>query len=235
MRKIIPPWDFGSLRLEAVLADTPELQDLCFRLRYFTFCEPQHPGDKVRFRPEDNPGERETDEYDQYSYHILINAVENGVSRPVGTFRLIRCEEGFFMEHENFSGTPFEMPAEHLGVPVLPEKTLEAGRWSGHALDLPGRTDKALISMMLAKSALALSKQLGRTQWICGIDHISATRLRMLGWPLDRLIPGVHDYYGDEAEVCIIPLGNYDMPCARTTTSPAPARFLKPTGTNDRK
>lgn len=220
MDPIVAPWEFPGARFEVMLATTREQLEKCFRLRFKTFCAPDTPGDRVRFPPENYPDGLETDEYDNHALHLLGEMVTAAGRVPVATFRLIKCELGYFMEGKEFGGVTFVLPNTHEGHPVRPETTFEASRWAGHAYTLPDGT-RVLVSMLLAEAALALSAAVGRTHWICGIDHVAVKNLRRDGWPMHQVIPGVFEYYNDLSEVCIIPLiGGSKFYCRRTTPVP---------------
>lgn len=67
---------------QVVRADTDDLQEWCFRLRYQVYCV------ENQFEPiGENPGERETDLYDPQSVHSLL--VHQPTGAVVGTTRLI--------------------------------------------------------------------------------------------------------------------------------------------------
>jgi len=67
---------------EIIRADTPELRDLAYLLRYQVYAH-EHGFEK----PEDHQGNREKDEYDERSLHILLRHRRSGV--VVGTARLV--------------------------------------------------------------------------------------------------------------------------------------------------
>ena len=67
---------------EIIRADTPELRDLAYLLRYQVYAH-EHGFEK----PEDHSGDREKDEYDERSLHILLRHRRSGVI--VGTARLV--------------------------------------------------------------------------------------------------------------------------------------------------
>ena len=67
---------------EIIQADTPELRDLAYILRYQVYVH-EHGFE----RPEDHADEREKDEYDEASLHILLRHRRTGI--VVGTARLV--------------------------------------------------------------------------------------------------------------------------------------------------
>ena len=70
---------------EIIRADTAELRELAYLLRYQVYVH-EHGFEK----PEDHPGEREIDEYDARSLHILLRHRRSGI--VVGTARLVLPE-----------------------------------------------------------------------------------------------------------------------------------------------
>jgi N-acyl amino acid synthase of PEP-CTERM/exosortase system len=67
---------------EIIRADTPELRDLVYLLRFQVYAH-EHGFEK----PEDHPEDREKDDYDERSMHILLRHRRSGVI--VGTARLV--------------------------------------------------------------------------------------------------------------------------------------------------
>ena len=72
-------------RFEIIRADTPELRDLAYLLRYQVYAH-EHGFEK----PEDHLKEREKDDYDERSLHILLRHRRSGI--VVGTARLVLPE-----------------------------------------------------------------------------------------------------------------------------------------------
>lgn len=72
---------------EVIRADTPELRDLAYRLRYQVYCVENEFEDPARC-----PGKRETDEDDDRSVHTLLVHRQSGV--VAGTARLILPRPG---------------------------------------------------------------------------------------------------------------------------------------------
>lgn len=229
MKLLTTPWEFDGLlfgetetiRFEVGLAETPGELTACFKIRYDTFCV-NRGGREPQFPAEDYPDALERGPEDDYAYNLLAVMVKSGVRTPVGTLRLIPCEKGYYIEGSDFGGTPFELPSEHQGEPVTPETTFEVGRWSGRV------RHGVLVSMLLAEGALALSKELGRTHWVCIIGVGAVANIRADGWPFNTLIPGTTIYLGKPREACIIPLGDYTLPCRKLTPVMAPTRIREP-------
>ena len=70
---------------EIIRANTPDLRELAYLLRYQVYVH-EHGFEK----PEDHPGEREIDDYDARSLHILLRHRKSGI--VVGTARLVLPE-----------------------------------------------------------------------------------------------------------------------------------------------
>ena len=67
---------------EIIRADAPELRDLAYLLRFQVYAH-EHGFEK----PEDHPGDRERDQYDERSLHLLLRHRRSGII--VGTARLV--------------------------------------------------------------------------------------------------------------------------------------------------
>jgi len=67
---------------EIIRADTQELKELAYLLRYQVYVQ-EHGFEK----PDDHPGEREIDDYDHRSMHILLRHRSSGI--VVGTARMV--------------------------------------------------------------------------------------------------------------------------------------------------
>lgn len=80
-----------------------------YRLRYKVYC------DEWGFeRPEDHPGELETDEFDKYSMHFVAIDSKDAI---IGTIRIIRySEKGFPLEkHCKINKLPAEINRKSMG------------------------------------------------------------------------------------------------------------------------
>jgi len=76
---------FYRRHFEIIRAGTPELRELAYLLRYQVYVH-EHGFE----RSEDHPGEREIDDYDERSLHILLRHRRSGI--VVGTARLVLPE-----------------------------------------------------------------------------------------------------------------------------------------------
>lgn len=103
---------------EVLMADTPELLDEVYRLRFHVLCiQEKGPG----LFAEDYPDGRETDEYDQQAVHCLLRHRPTG--KPVGTARLILTYSG-----NSGSLLPIERDLADTFYPhVLDPRTLPRG------------------------------------------------------------------------------------------------------------
>ncbi len=68
---------------EPIVANTPELKDEVFRIRYKVYCE-----DLGYEPPEKFPDQKESDSYDEYSAHYLLRHIPSG--RYAGCVRVIQ-------------------------------------------------------------------------------------------------------------------------------------------------
>lgn len=115
---------------EVLLADTSELKEMAFRLRYQVYCEEMKFPD---FNSVHYPQGMETDEYDIRSVHILLHHRPSG--RIAGTARLILPDL-----HNPNAPFPLEVHAsQHLYTNVPALKTL------------PRRTVAEISRLILAK------------------------------------------------------------------------------------
>lgn len=218
--ELIPAWVFGGVRFEVRMARTAIDKETCYRLRYDYFCL-AHDGDVPQFDASAYPDGLESDEFDDRSIQLLAEMVTDEGRSPVGTFRLIPCELGYYIEGADFGGIPFNLPKEHDGLPVTAETTFEAGRWCGKAIQLPDDGRRVLVSMMLAEAGLEISKQLGRTHWVCGLKLKVTKGIIADGWPVSQIVSGISMRWNSPVEAVIIPLGRYDLKCRRIVPATA--------------
>ncbi|MCG5517211.1 MULTISPECIES: PEP-CTERM/exosortase system-associated acyltransferase [unclassified Ectothiorhodospira] len=90
-------------------ADTQELQELAFRIRYDVYCR-----EFGYEKEEDCPGGLEHDDYDASSVHSII--VHRPTSQPAGCVRLVLPppdEDDFVLPLERFCGESLNDPALH--------------------------------------------------------------------------------------------------------------------------
>ena len=239
MKQLIDPFDYGGAMFRVGLVrprktstrnvyrayeavDVPDFEtglrdefDACVELRFDSYCKAKHPLDNKRFDPGQFPDKREVSPEDDHSHHFLATKEVNGILQPVGTFRLIPCDMGFYVQDTKFGGKVIRLPDQHNGRPVSLATTYEAGRWVGHWTTAPEGRRKVLLSMMLLEAGMRFTQAQGRAHWFCVIDEVNAGRLRHTGWILNQLIPGVHDYLTVPSEACLMPMETYSFPCPR--------------------
>jgi N-acyl amino acid synthase of PEP-CTERM/exosortase system len=75
-------YDFYDSLFEGVIANTPDLIDECYKLRYQVYCV-EHPFEE----PDPGFGEYERDQFDGHAVHALLRARKTG--EFIGTVRLI--------------------------------------------------------------------------------------------------------------------------------------------------
>lgn len=86
---------------QVVIADTPELLDHVYRIRYEVYCREFH-----YEREEDCPGGLEKDDYDQHSIHCLVTHRASNI--PAGCVRLVTAptdNPGVLFPFEKFCGS----------------------------------------------------------------------------------------------------------------------------------
>lgn len=205
-------WEIGSSVLQAFRAETQDELDECFRLRWDSYVI------KSREIPPDACERRgfETDWADVHSYQLLAKLD----GRAVGTFRLIRCDEGCLLTHghegepEVFSGRPFRLPNLFPGSEetISPSATAEASRWVGSMVRIG--SNYVFVSLALALAGLRLSREVGIRHWICASKTAARDFLQGEGWPLPEIpgYEGTHLYHGANVHVCAMRVPDIDYP-----------------------
>jgi N-acyl amino acid synthase of PEP-CTERM/exosortase system len=165
------------MSFEAMQANTPELRNEAFRLRYQVFCVENEVFDATAC-----PGGLETDVYDERSLHALL--LHKPTRMVVGTMRLILPRLGelsgkvpFFQACPEAAGLlPAGRTAEYSRLAVSKALrrriggALSDGPGLGLALEAPGYEGRnALPEIMLGLIGIALRMGLGH-----GIDYICA-------------------------------------------------------------
>ena len=116
-------YEFYSKTFEIVQANTTELREECFRLRYNVYCL-ENP-----FEPK-NDEEMERDEYDDEAVSFLLRHKSSGLF--VGTTRVIRADPT--AAHSSHGVPPaFNLAAKHgitLPSEYTPESAIEVSRFS---------------------------------------------------------------------------------------------------------
>ncbi|MFH1632150.1 MAG: GNAT family N-acyltransferase [bacterium] len=184
-------------------------RNACYQLRYRAFCI-----ERSRLPAKNYSDGRELDQYDGSSMLFAAWSDLND-GEVVGTFRLSRCDLGYFLENGQFNGQRFQLPEAAGGEPVMLEATAEASRLVAPSIMLP-TGKRVLVSMLLFRALLIVSKQQGIRHWVYAANPKQLSNMRKDGWPFECLIPAEHEYYGELAEAGIIALGDHDFFCRYT-------------------
>jgi len=217
MRELIDPFHYGGAVFRVGLATTEEERASCYTLRFLHFCLAVHAHDVVRLNPDDYPDGLERDDADKTGFLVMVTMTVEGITTTVGTFRFNKCS----IDNPGTVGHPFgdglfELPDTHRGEEVRPEEVFDAGRWVGHDVITPHGDQMVNIGMLLVEAGKVLSKELGIRFWAVIILTRSARTLRRMGWPIDLIVPGTHQYCNLESEGCLIPMDPvYPHPCPR--------------------
>ncbi|HCB12159.1 MAG TPA: PEP-CTERM/exosortase system-associated acyltransferase [Gammaproteobacteria bacterium] len=198
---------------DVLLADTAELREQVYRLRYDVYCREFH-----YEREEDCPGGMERDDYDSHSLHVLI--AHKASNTGAGCMRLISppaAESGFLLPMERFCGQsltdpvwhPARLPRSHiaevsrlavhtwfrrrLGESESPIGIAAIGDFSPDE-----RRTFPLLSLALFYGGAALMVLAGRSEAFVMVEPRLARRLQMAGLPFIR-IGEVIEYHGPRA------------------------------------
>lgn len=189
-----------------VLANTAQLRDECFRVRYQVYCV-----ERQFERQDHNPGGMEQDVYDDRSVHALVLHRASGVA--IGTIRLVMHESGSSLGSLPFHSVcrepqahdpdflPLTNTAEVSRLAISKARTLqvchalarsEAGAGEDAAADAPLR---APVALGLLRMAVEMAASRG-VQYFCAVMERSLLKmLRSYGIHLTSLGPLV-SYHG---------------------------------------
>ena len=197
---------------DILLADTPALRELVYRIRYDVYCR------KFHFeQEEDCPGGMEQDDYDQHSLHMLIMHKET--ASAAGCMRLIAPESNesdFLLPMERFCGHTLTDPVWHPGR--LPRSHIaEVSRLAVHtqfrrrlgesespigisvtSFSLDERRTFPLLSLALFYGGAALMVLTGRSEAFVMVEPRLARRLQMVGLPFIK-VGQIMEYHGPRA------------------------------------
>ncbi|MGH8317820.1 MAG: PEP-CTERM/exosortase system-associated acyltransferase [Steroidobacteraceae bacterium] len=201
---------FSSARQEqaflGIPANTPQLRDECFRIRYQVYCVER------QFEQQDhNPGGMENDIYDDRSVHALMLHRASGVA--VGTIRLVLHESGSRLGSLPFHAVcrepqahdreflPLTATAEVSRLAISKARSLEvchafAGSEDGLGEDGPGYLALHVpVALGLLKMAVEMAASRS-IQYFCAVMERSLLKmLRVYGIHLTSLGPLV-PYHG---------------------------------------
>ncbi len=199
---------------DIVLADTDELREEAYRLRYEVYCVENAYED-----PAENPGGFERDQYDENSVHALLVHRSSGL--VAGTVRLILpspeaparsfpiqnlCDDPIF---ENPDILPIQRTAEisRFCVSKKMRRRQTDRKYPNETELVPSADSRRVIPNMmlgLLEAGVMLSVQNGVTHWCAEIEPALLRLLARSGIYFDPIGPLV-DYHGMR-QPCYIPL-----------------------------
>lgn len=188
------------------VADTPEMLEAAFRLRYQVYCRERG--------YEQGQGRRETDRYDPHARHAVL--IQRSTGRVVGTVRVI-CTANTEVVRCAKAGVVAGLGASGLGLPMqrlLPADLLQAlppagiGEVSRFALSRDLRDaacpGNALLRLGLMQGVVRLSSRTSLTHW-CAVMEPSLLRLlRASGIHFQPLGPAI-EHHGLR-QPCVTPI-----------------------------
>lgn len=201
---------------DARLANTDELRDRAFRLRYRVYCI-ENPFED----PSANPDGREQDEFDQHSAHSLLVYRPTGLAagtvrlvlplpgNPHDSFALQRvCSDPLLRDPEKF---PIHRTAEVSRFCISKEFRRRLGDDSGadqnDGPEMSVDDERRILphlSLGLIESLVRMSVQNGVTHWCAVMEPTLLRLLTRLGIHFDPIGPLI-DYHG-RRQPCYIPL-----------------------------
>jgi N-acyl amino acid synthase of PEP-CTERM/exosortase system len=204
--------------LDARIANTDELRDAAFRLRYRVYCVENQFED-----PSANPDGRETDEYDDHSAHSLLVYRPSG--EPAGSVRLVLplphdldqsfamqrvCSHALLRDRTRF---PVERMAEVSRFCISKEfrrrwgDGSEAGNETGDGVEMSADEERRILphlSLGLIESLVRMSVSNGITHWCAVMEPTLLRLLTRLGIHFEPIGPLI-EYHG-RRQPCYIPL-----------------------------
>lgn len=190
---------------EVVLADTPMLCEEAYRLRYQVYCV-ENPFED----PADNPGEMETDDYDERSVHTLLR--HRAAGAVAGTVRLVlpsieSPNESFPFHHvcrDPLVNDPTRFPVSVMGevsrFSISKEFRRRCGdsRYPTNADDGPKHGERRIIPNLtigLIEGLVRMSLNAGVTHW-CAVMEPALLRLLSRFGIYFKPIGALVDYHG---------------------------------------
>jgi len=216
-------YDLYNHYFEAIRADTPELMEEVFRLRYQVYCVEHH-----FENPDDFPDGLERDVYDSRSAHsLLIHRPSNTIA---GSVRLVLPAHAHptsslpidLVCKETLLQDPKEIPRENTAevsrfalVKKFRRRTGEQGSPSGvteeslqaHDAVSASTMDRRIASHMtlgLISSLVAMSTEHGISIWCSVMERALLRLLRRIGIYFTNIGPQI-DYHG-KRQPCYSPL-----------------------------
>jgi N-acyl amino acid synthase of PEP-CTERM/exosortase system len=206
-------WNWFDVRI----ADTVDLYDAIFRLRYLVYCV-ENPFED----PSQSPDGRESDAYDHHAIHSLLIYRPTGL--PAGTVRLVLpmpddLDRSFALQHvcshpllRDRARFPVESMAEVSRFCVskgfrrrLSDGSLMGGELEGF-VKVPHDERRVLphLTLGLIESLVRMSVDNGITHWCAVMEPTLLRLLTRLGIHFEPIGPLV-DYHG-RRQPCYIPL-----------------------------
>jgi N-acyl amino acid synthase of PEP-CTERM/exosortase system len=197
---------------KAQVADTDELRDVSFQLRYRVYCI-ENPFED----PAANPDGKESDELDRHSVHSLLTYRPTGV--PAGTVRLVLplehdphnsfalqrvCSDPLLRDALRF---PVETTAEVSRFCISKEFRRRLGDNAEEYVEMSVDEERRILphlSLGLIESLVRMSVDNGVTHWCAVMEPTLLRLLTRLGIHFDPIGP-VIDYHG-RRQPCFIPL-----------------------------
>lgn len=196
----------------AQVADTDELRDVSFQLRYRVYCI-ENPFED----PAANPDRKERDEFDRHSVHSLLTYRPTGA--PAGTVRLVLpvehdphnsfalqrvCSHPLLRDALTF---PIETMAEVSRFCISKEFRRRLGDSGEEYVEMSVDEERRILphlSLGLIESLVRMSVDNGVTHWCAVMEPTLLRLLTRLGIHFDPIGP-VIDYHG-RRQPCFIPL-----------------------------
>lgn len=203
---------------DARVADTDELRDTAFRLRYRVYCI-ENPFED----PSANPDGRERDDFDAHSVHSLL--IYRPTAVPAGTVRLVLplqrdLDHSFALQHvcshpllRDRTRFPVERTAEISRFCIskefrrrLGDGTCVAGEIS-ESVEMSADDERRILphlSLGLIETLVRMSVENGITHWCAVMEPTLLRLLKRLGIHFEPIGPLI-EYHG-RRQPCYIPL-----------------------------
>jgi N-acyl-L-homoserine lactone synthetase len=210
-------WKIAGHTLRAGLVTTITERRACQRLRYQEYHD-------VQGSIPDHHDRVDIDWADQHA--TLLCSTLDDDPRPIGTMRLIHCEEGCLLTHGD-DGTPVRFGDQSYalprtcpltGAPVRAHETVEGSRYVARLVDFSSL--RVVHSNMLLEAALHWCRARGRRQIIGAMREHQWRNLRMEPLPLfescARDDGQPHRYHDMDYRAVFIPVTPDELQLRRT-------------------